>query len=187
MAKRHQYLECCNFGDANECPSSHPFFATEKQYVGLREVDAEKLAYLQQKCQEFGLLPRFVLTSARKANSVVLYGTTYTKSAVLAVGVSGDPPLPIFGVVQRIWVVGSYIYFETLLLETDGLDHVYQAYKVRHIDSDAVHFVASDNLLDYNVFHVKQDHIGNSYIAMKYNINDIMHEHLKGINPLHNN
>jgi hypothetical protein len=186
LAKRHQFLECCNFGDANECPSSHPFLATEKQFLGLEEVSGEKLVYLQQKFKEFGLLPGFLLQSAHKATSVILHGTTYTKSAVLAVGASGNPPLPIFGEIHKIWIVGSYIYFETFLLETDRLDHVHQAYQVRKIVPDALHFVGSDGLVDHNVFHVKQDHFGRSYIAVKYDINDIMHEYLKGTNPLHN-
>ena len=43
LAKRHQFEDCCNFGDADECPSSHPLFATERKYAGLREVSAEKL------------------------------------------------------------------------------------------------------------------------------------------------
>ena len=187
LAKRHQFLECCNFGDANECPSSHPFVATEKQYVGLQEVSGEKLVDLQQTFKEFGLLPGFKLQRAHKATSVLLHGTTYTKLAVLAVGVSGDPPLLMFGELHKIWIVGSYIYFETFLLETDGLDHVQQAYQVRKIVLDALHLVASDSLLDYNVFHLKQDHFGKNYIAVKYDINDIMQEHLKGTNPLHNN
>lgn len=29
LAKRHQLLECSNFGDSKENPSSHPLFATE--------------------------------------------------------------------------------------------------------------------------------------------------------------
>jgi hypothetical protein len=33
----------------NECPSSHPFFATEKLFVGLEDVSGEKVVYLQQK------------------------------------------------------------------------------------------------------------------------------------------
>ncbi len=47
---------------------------------------------------------------------------------------------------------------------------------------DALYLVASDALLDYNVFHVKQDHSGSSYIAVKYDIDDIMYEYLKGTN-----
>ena len=50
-------------------------------------------------------------------------------------------------------------------------------------DGDAlIHFVGSDSLADHNVFHVKQDHFGRSYITVKYDINDIMHEYLFKIN-----
>ena len=52
-------------------------------------------------------------------------------------------------------------------------------------DGDAlIHFVGSDSLVDHNVFHVKQDHFGRSYIAVKYDIND-MHEYLFKINNKH--
>jgi hypothetical protein len=79
----------------------------------LEDVSGEKVVYLQQKLWEFGLLPGFLLQSAHKATYVVLHGTTYSKSAVLVVGASGNPPLPIFGELDKIWIVGSYIYFET--------------------------------------------------------------------------
>ena len=184
LAKRHQFEDCCNFGDADECPSSHPLFATERKYAGLREVSAEKLTYLQQRFKEFGILPGIQLQKAHTATSVVLHGTTYKKPCILAVGVSGDPHLPLFGELQKIWVVGTYIYFETLLLDTDALDYAHQAYCVRKVVPDAVQFVASDGLLDYNVFHIKQDILSKSYVGVKYNISDIIDEYVKGTNPL---
>ena len=58
-----------------------------------------------------------------------------------------------------------------MLLQTDGLDHVHQAYPVQKIVPYVLHFFPFESLLDYNVFHVKQDHHGISYIAVKYDIN----------------
>ena len=91
--------------------------------------------------------------------------------------------LPLFGGLQNIWVVGTFIYFETLLLDTDALVYAHQAYCVRKVVPDAVQFVASDGLLDYNVFHIKQDILCKSYVGVKYN-SDIIDEYLKGTNPL---
>ena len=57
LPKRHQFLQCVNFGDAHKCPSSHPLFATENKFGVLRSVDKEKVTYLRQRFNCFGLLP----------------------------------------------------------------------------------------------------------------------------------
>ena len=32
LAQRCQLLECCNFGDSQENPDTHPLFSTDKKY-----------------------------------------------------------------------------------------------------------------------------------------------------------
>ena len=54
LAKWHQLLECCNFGNDKETPSSHPLFSTEKTFGVLCEVKADELPVLQQSSQNLG-------------------------------------------------------------------------------------------------------------------------------------
>ena len=82
------------------------------------------------------------------ATLVVLNGTKFSKHAVIAVGVTNDPPLPVFGQFRQIWVVSKFVCF-----------------------------VLYEILLDYKVFHVKADNQGNTNVSIKYDIDDIMHEY----------
>ncbi len=184
LAKRHQLLECCNFGDDQETPSSHPLFSTEKKFGVLRDVKADELPVLQQRFTESGLLPGVQLAKVFSATWVVLNGTKFSKHAVIAVGVTNDPPLPVFGQLRQIWVVSKFVYFEVSIFETSCLDFVHQAYLVKKVNPDVVQVVPYEILLDYNVFHVKADNQGNTYVSVKYDIDDIMHEYAKDNSPL---
>ena len=42
QAKRHQFNECCNFGDSEENPSSHPLFSNEKTCGVTEKADPER-------------------------------------------------------------------------------------------------------------------------------------------------
>ncbi len=57
LAKRHQFNLCCNFGDPNEDPSSHPLFSSEKMYGVLKNLDEEMCLTLRQRFNLQGLLP----------------------------------------------------------------------------------------------------------------------------------
>ena len=41
-----------------------------------------------------------------------------------------------------------------------------------------------ESMVDFNVFHIKKDQYGNQYAPVKYDLDDIIKEHVKGRNPL---
>ena len=41
-----------------------------------------------------------------------------------------------------------------------------------------------ESLVDYNVFHIKKDSNGTLYVQVKYDLDDIMEEHVYERNPL---
>lgn len=99
--------------------------------------------------------------------------------------VAGEPSLPIFGELKKIWVIDEFVYFQLSLLETHSFDEMRKAYCVEHVDPEVAHFVSNDDLVYFNVLHLKQDHLGKSYVPAKYHLNDIMEEFLKDTNPMH--
>ena len=52
------------------------------------------------------------LAKTYKASWIKLYVTKYTKSGVISVDASGDPILPVFGIISCIWLLHGYLYFE---------------------------------------------------------------------------
>ena len=122
LAKRHQFNECCNFGDAKESPNSHPLFCNEKSYGVLKKINEEACRSLRKKFDSDGLLPAVPFSNVYKVSWVQVFGTKYAKSALIAIGVSGTPNLPIFGVIVSIWLIKEFVYFDVKLLETICFD-----------------------------------------------------------------
>ena len=60
-----------------------------------------------------------------------------------------------------------------------------QAYHVKEIEEVRTRVCPYESLLDFNVFHPKKDQDGNHYVPVKYDLRDLMIEHVKGKNPLH--
>ena len=182
LAKRNQFNECCNFGDPDESPSSHPLFSSEKLCGVTNKVDAECCQLLREGFNASSLLPGINLANAYKASWIKLYGTKYTKSGVIAVDASGDPILPVFGIISCIWLLHGYVYFEVDLLQTTCFHHHHQVYEVRkqrNEDNSPVIY-SHESMVDFNVFHIKKDQYGNQHVPVKYDIE----EHVKGRNPL---
>ena len=118
---------------------------------------------------------------------VKLFGTKFATSGVVAVDVSGNPLLPVFGIIVQIWVIKDFVYFDVRLLQTICFDCKYQACHVMEIEDEELctAVYAYECVVDFNVFHVKTTNTRKMYIPTKYNLNDIMVEHVKGLNPLH--
>ena len=185
LAKRHQFNECCNFGDAKESPNSHPLFCNEKSYGVLKKINEEACRSLRKKFDSDGLLPAVPFSNVYKVSWVQVFGTKYAKSALIAIGVSGTPNLPIFGVIVSIWLIKEFVYFDVKLLETICFDFKHQAYHVRETEEVSTRVCPYEVLLDFNVFHCKKDQNGNRYVPVKYDLRDLMTEHIQGENPLH--
>jgi hypothetical protein len=117
LAKRHQMFECCNFGDSSQNPSSHPLFATDKRCGVVTKASTDQVKSLQEKFKEFGLLPDINLKQVYTTSWIILNGTKYTKTAILVMDVAGEPSLPIFGELKKIWVIDEFVYFQLSLLQ----------------------------------------------------------------------
>ena len=53
------------------------------------------------------------------------------------------------------------------------------------IDEDNSPVIYShENMVDFNVFHIRKDQYGNQYVPVNYDLDDIIEEHVKGRNPL---
>lgn len=97
---------------------------------------------------------------------------------------TGDPVLPVFGSIKNIWVISDFVYFEVFMMNTIYFDIKFQAYLIESVEPPVVRFCSYDSLVDYNVFHVKKDKHKNEYVSVKYDIDDLLEEHMKLNNRL---
>ena len=186
LARRNQYNECCSFGDPNENGNLHPLFSSEKTCGVTKKVDVESCQNLRVKFNASCILPGIELSNVFSASWIKLYGTKYKKTAIIAVDARGNPIQPLFGEICCIWVVNNYVYFEVYLLTTISFDFNHQAYQVSSRNSERENSIvySYESLVDYNVFHIKKDSNGTLYVPVKYDLDDIMEEHVYERNPL---
>lgn len=183
LAKRHQLLECSYFGDSNENPSSHPLFSTEFQHGVSLKVTNEMENHIKSLLAKSQCLPGIEVNYLHRMSWVVMYGTKYLRDGFLAVSATQFRLLPIFGLIEEIWLIHGYIYFEVNVYETICFEQNVQAYLVKA--TTETRLSSYESLVDFNVFHLKKDFTGNLYLPVKYNIDDIVEEHILGDNPLH--
>ena len=83
-------------------------------------------------------------------------------------------------------MVNNYVYFEVCLLTTISFDYNHQAYQVSRLTSGRENSIvySYESLVDYNVFRIKKDSYGTLYVPVKYDLDDIMEEHVYERNPL---
>ena len=63
----------------------------------LQSVSEQKRNYLRNKFNESALLPGIEdLAGIHKTSWIILFGTKYCKECLIAIGCSGNPPIPIF-------------------------------------------------------------------------------------------
>ena len=93
--------------------------------------------------------------------------------------------MPVFVKLENIWFLDEEIIFEFSPLETLGFDGNLIAYKVAEpLPDDVTKFCHFKRLLDYNVYSLQKLTNG-LYIPLKYDLRDIIREHIVGDNPLH--
>jgi len=126
---------------------------------------------------KFSILPGISLDNAAKVSWIILYGTKYCLNGIIAVGVTRERTLPLFGTIEEIWVVYDFVYFQVSLYQTVCLEYCYQAYNVEQLQEKEIFICAYERLVDYNVFHIKSIN-GELYIPVKYDIDDIIEEYL---------
>ena len=182
LAERCQLKECSNSGDSTEDLKSRPLFSTERKYGSVSLAEESVRKRLREKMDRFGLLPGIQLKNVYKASWAVCHGTDFCKSGVIVHEVDEDLLVPMFGIIKQIWNVSDFVYFEYIPLETMCFSEHFQAYvkKTKAMETG----IAYENLVDYNVFHNHEDNLGELYVAVKYDIDDVIAQHVKGRNPL---
>jgi len=81
-------------------------------------------------------------------------------------------------------VISDFVYFEVDLMSTLSFDKQYQAYNVEYMNPSFFKYYSYNSIVDYNVFHIKTTADGNMYIPVKYDIDDLLEEHLHFYNPI---
>ena len=107
------------------------------------------------------MLPNVSLKQVFKVNWVTRFGTKYRKSDLIIFDIYES--LPIFGFIQKLWVVHEYIYIEVKIATVTEFDKSYQSYILEHEERELEAFTTFDNLVDFNVYEVKSEN-GNQYV-----------------------
>ena len=184
LAERCQFKECGNFADCNEAPQSHPLFSSEKNFGSLTLANEEQKRNLRQKLNISGLLPCIQLQNAYKTTWLSCYGTRFKSGGIFICNVDEDLVRPIFGTICVIWMIRDFIYFEYTLMDTLCFNEEFQAYQVKSSEEVETKLCPYESLVDFNILHLHEDNEGGLYVPMKYDIADLMEQHLKGDNPL---
>ena len=140
-------------------------------------------SHLENLLKQNQYLPGIQIETIYRLSWVVMCGTKYARGGFLAGDVAKSRMLPLFGQIKEIWLCHGYIYFEVNLYDTLCYDLNFQAYLVEDVTEEKL--FPYESLVDFNVFHLKNDTVGNCYIPTKYCIDDIVEQHIKGSNPLH--
>ena len=185
LATRHQFLECANFGDGSGNPAAHPLFSTEKKLGVLKRTTNAEVSNLRSNFDKFSLLPNTSLENVCRVSWIILHGTKYCNKGIIAVTISMEPALPIFGKIKEIWIIQDFVYFEVSILETVCMKSSYQTFKVKCIDDEEIFICPYERLVDFNVYHIKKVE-QELYIPIKYDIDDIVEEYAIGSLLLNN-
>ena len=118
MAERCQFKECGNFADVNEAPNTHPLFSSAREFGPATMVGMPERQNLRRKLDLLAQLPGIELKNAYKVNWVTCYGTKYKKGGIIICNVDGNRMLPVFGEITVVWVIGDFLYFEYMPLDT---------------------------------------------------------------------
>ena len=69
-------------------------------------------------------------------------------------------------------------------MDTLCFNEEFQAYQVKSSEEVETKLCPYESLVDFNILHLHEDNEGGLYVPMKYDITDLMEQHLKGDNPL---
>ena len=118
-------------------------------------------------------------------NWISMYGQKFiSNQAFVAVDCDVTTELPLFGELKRIILNNSNVYFNSSVYDTLRFHPQLLAYEVNQGNDDKEYLWKISDILDYNVYHLVTTKKGH-FITIKYDLNYIISEHLKGANPLH--
>lgn len=120
------------------------------------------------------------------AKWIRLYGTKYISYdlCILAVDATFVDKMPVFGKLECIWLADEEILFEYTPFRTVEFDVNLMAYEVEEPESNVTEFCHFNLILDYNVYFIQRP-VSGLYIPLKYDLRDIIKQHVIGENPLH--
>lgn len=186
LAEKSQLDDCADFDTEN--PSEHPLFSTDKELGPTTPVINESRAAILRKIEDAKLFVKpEMINKVFTAKWIKLYGTKYVtnNTCIIAVDATFVDKVPTFGKLQQIWLVDKEILFEFKPLTTVEFDPNLMAYQVYDLGDDALSELCFYNrMLDFNVYSL-QRHSDAVYIPLKYDLRDIIREHIVGENPLH--
>lgn len=117
-------------------------------------------------------------------NWVNIYGTKYVaEKCIIACDADPYTHLPIFGKVMKVLQCGELVVFIVNSYDTERFEESYNGYSVVDTGTKAVCF--SVQLLDFNIYQIVETIDLRRIIPLKYDLSDIIEQHLDGCNPLH--
>lgn len=104
---------------------------------------------------------------------------------IIAVDANFVDRLPVFGKLDCVWLANDEIIFEYFEYRVVGFSNELMAYQVVDIQpDDPTKFCIPHKMLDFNVYSIQTVN-SELYIPLKYNLKDIINQHVVGGNPLH--
>lgn len=161
-----------------------PLFSSEKNCGSLSLANGHEKQNLREKLNVSAILPNIQLRNVYKASWVSCFGTKFTSGGIVICSVDDNLIKPIFGTICVIWMISDYIYIEYMPLETLCFSEQFQAYHVKKAPEVETKLCSYESLVDFNILHIHEDNEGQLYVPVKYDILDLMEQHLKGDNPL---
>ena len=113
---------------------------------------------------------------------VIIYGTRYDKKSIIAWGADEETQLPNFGSVANILLCDDTLYFVINIIITERFEESYNGYSVHQTEDQQI--VQALQLLDFNTYQIVITE-NLCVIPLKYDLVDIIEEHIMGCNPLH--
>ncbi|XP_066933444.1 uncharacterized protein [Clytia hemisphaerica] len=116
-------------------------------------------------------------------NWITLNGTKYiARHCFLAVDADSNTELPMFGKLVKI-ICAKVPIFVLSMLETFRFDNDFVGYQVSPEFSQE-QMKPFTGLLDYNIYQVVKNQADDRFVPLKYDLCDIISEHICGNNPL---
>ena len=186
LAERCQLDACADFETEKLC--QHPLFSTEKKLGPPSSVvDETRMAFFEK------IADTKIFSNPERLNKlflykwIELYGTRYItcKCCIIAVDATFITRMPVFGRLQRIWLVDDEIIFEIIQLKTVQFNPNLLAYEVDDPgDGVPTRFVLYKKMLDFNVYSL-QYQLDSAYVPIRYDLKDVISQQVVGEHPLH--
>lgn len=186
LAERYQLDDCANL--SNDNPNHHPLFQMEKEHAPTKKLERDALTAFHQRMKDAGLFvyPE-MLVHVFSTKWIKLYGSTYipSKGCIIAVDATFPNRMPVFGKLVNIFLANDEVIFQYAPLRTLELSSTLMAYTVETLcDFTPTEFCLYRTMLDFNIYSVVKRNCG-LYIGLKYDLKEIIEQHVVGDNPLH--